>query len=58
MVGASGIAGCDVLLHLTSDIVWVYPPQTPNTPSQDKTLDGVVEIECPVGGMTHGRAIV
>ena len=49
MVGALGTPSCEVLLPLASDIVWLQPPANHNVPTQDKMLDGVVEIECPVG---------
>ncbi|WFD42290.1 hypothetical protein MPSI1_000932 [Malassezia psittaci] len=54
MVVTLGGSACEVLLHLTSDIVWVSPPTSTTVPNQDKLLDGVVEIECPSERMIHG----
>ncbi|WFD29440.1 hypothetical protein MSPP1_000449 [Malassezia sp. CBS 17886] len=38
---------CEVLLHLLDDIIWTSPPPSGTQPSDDQTLSGVVEIECP-----------
>lgn len=48
MLSAIKQAPCELFLHLTTDLLWVYPPQKAETPSSDKQLMGIVEIECPV----------
>ena len=37
---------CSILIHLQRDLIWVQPPSSKDTPSQDQVLAGVVEIEC------------
>lgn len=33
-------------MHVQSDLIWIQPPATPDVPSQDKLLTGIVEVEC------------